>query len=171
MSRQQRPTKPATEKPQAQKPATRNPSAAGSALDTAAAGSAPDTAAAAGDLMFEDPAGAGPLIVVEGNAGIPTDSRAAGPLIVVQADPGIRPDSRAAAEFAERETIHASECVVNSECTLTRGCRGRLKATNAVSGKVQIYCPKCSQFAAGTRPAHQLVSGSGAKLFDRVTGK
>jgi hypothetical protein len=91
--------------------------------------------------------------------------------VIVETTAGQRPDSRAAQEFADRETIHASQCVVNSECTLTPGCRGRLRQTNAISGKVQIYCPKCGQFAAGTRPLHGLVSGGGGKLFDRVGGK
>ena len=90
--------------------------------------------------------------------------------VIFETTAGDRPDSRAAKAF-EAETIHASECVVNSECTLTPHCRGRLKQTNAISGKVQIFCPKCSKFAAGTRPAHGLVATSGGKLFDRTGGK
>lgn len=137
-------TKPKTQaakKSAASKPAATKPATAKGSAKPAA------PASAAGDLSFDTG-----TVVTEGN-------------------PGQRPDSRAAQEFADRETIHASQCVVNSECTLTSGCRGRLRQTSAISGKVQIYCPKCGQFAAGTRPLHGLVSGGGGKLFDRVGGK
>lgn len=69
------------------------------------------------------------------------------------------------------DIIHAMDCVLNSQCTLTNGCRGRLRATNAISGQVQVYCPKCQRFAVGTRPINGLVNTSGGKLFDRVAGK
>ncbi|RTL03746.1 hypothetical protein EKK58_12355 [Candidatus Dependentiae bacterium] len=144
MSKQQRQTKPATQ-------------------DTAAAGSAPDTVVTVGDLKFDDPSNV-PLTILEGRPdSAPTTSK--------KARSEKPPKGTDAAEIPAGETIHASECVVNSECTLTPNCRGRLRATNAISGRVQIYCPKCGKFAAGTRPANALVSGSGAKLFDRVAGK
>jgi|GEM_PF-4498030 len=66
------------------------------------------------------------------------------------------------------ERIHASECVINSECTLTKGCRGRLRQTNPIGGKVQIYCSKCHQFADGTRPMSGTFTSSGGKLFNRT---
>ncbi len=67
--------------------------------------------------------------------------------------------------------IHATECVINSECTLTAGCRGRLKTTNPIGGKVQVYCPKCTKFAEGTRPTNGMVAASGIRTFDRTAGK
>lgn len=71
---------------------------------------------------------------------------------------------------AAADQIHAVHCVVASECNMTDGCRGKLKATAAVNGRVQIYCPVCMKFAEGTRPLHGLTSGVG-KLFDRSSGK
>lgn len=108
-----------------------------------------ESSPAAGDLTFDTP-----------NAPVVTETTA-----------GQRPDGRAAQEFAARERIHASECVINSECTLTPECRGRLRQTNAISGRVQIYCGKCHAFADGTRPASGLVTVGGGKLFDRTGGK
>lgn len=143
MSRQQRPTKPATQ-------------------DTAAAGTAPDSVTV-GDLMFDDPSNVPPTILEGRPDTAPATSKKAR-----SEKPAKGKDT---AEAPAGETIHASECVVNSECTLTPNCRGRLRATNAISGRVQIYCPKCGKFAAGTRPVGGLVSGSGAKLFDRVAGQ
>lgn len=112
--------------------------------------SAAKSAPAASDLTFDT--GSGP--------------------IVHMSTPSEPADSRAAQEFAQKEVIHATDCVLNSQCTLTtRECSGRLKATNPVSGKVQIYCPKCGTFASGTRPANGIVTTSGGKLFDRTGGK
>lgn len=69
----------------------------------------------------------------------------------------------------EGEKIHAMECVVNSQCNLSDGCRGRLKATAAINGNVQIFCPTCRKFAEGVRPLAGLMHGSidDPKLMDR----
>lgn len=82
---------------------------------------------------------------------------------------------------AEREEIHANHCVVGSECNMTDGCRGKLRATRATTIKghngpqVQIFCPVCGKFAAGHRPLAGLTRGVGKeerqKLFDRTKGK
>ncbi len=68
------------------------------------------------------------------------------------------------------EEILATQCVVNSECVFTPGCRGRLKTTNPIGGKVQVYCPKCAQFAVGTRPSNGMVT-AGVRTFDRTAAK
>ena len=67
------------------------------------------------------------------------------------------------------EVIHAEHCVLNTDCTLTPGCRGRFRQTPAIKGQVQVYCPKCQKFAVGTRPANSFVTGGGGgKLFTRT---
>lgn len=68
------------------------------------------------------------------------------------------------------EEIHAEHCVVGSECNMTDSCRGKLKATAAVNGKVQVYCPVCMKFAKGTRSLQGLASGVG-RLFNRSLGR
>lgn len=82
------------------------------------------------------------------------------------------------AKTAADDQIHAVHCVVGSECNMTDGCRGKLRATRGTvifkreseGPQVQIYCPVCMKFAEGTRPLHGLTSGVG-KLFDRSSGK
>lgn len=79
----------------------------------------------------------------------------------------------AVAESSVSTTIHANQCVPNSECVFTPNCRGRLRTTNPVGGKVQFYCPKCGVFAAGQKSLNGMVSAgqSGPQLFDRTSGK
>lgn len=80
---------------------------------------------------------------------------------------GKKPAQPAAAPLEE---IHAKQCVVNSECVFTPGCRGRLKTTNPIGGNVQVYCPKCQRFAVGTRPSNGMVT-AGVRTFDRTAAK
>lgn len=90
----------------------------------------------------------------------------------------LEPEEATPTRTAAADQIHAVHCVVGSECNMTDGCRGKLRATRGTilagreneGAQVQIYCPVCMKFAEGTRPLHGLTSGVG-KLFDRSSGK